>query len=443
MMGSVSTQVVASRVLNSIPEGLALAFFAWVLLRLVGRQNSGTRFAVWFMALGGISLLPFFPMLHLTTPLPGVPKSEVILPASWAGVVLAIWGVVALFGLVRLGFGVMRLASLRRSSVPVAFEELPPALASVLRNRHRTRNCELRVSSEIKVPTAIGFFRPVILLPAWAIGELSPEELSAVVLHESAHLERRDDWTNFAQKVVRALLFFHPAVLWVDRRLSLEREMACDDAVLAATGNPGAYARCLVSMAEKSFVRRTVALAQAAISRAHETSSRIAQILDGDRPTATHVFKPVLAAVAGVVAVALAVIPYSPRLVSFQSPTSVGSAAATEASAPEIPQIPHSMIVPAMARLQAPVAHGIKPALGRSLEQKSSPHRTVRNEVPLYAATALRNRKQTISQAQFLVVTERTDYYQHGDAVVGISTWRVMLVSAPVKAVPQVEPKQT
>jgi beta-lactamase regulating signal transducer with metallopeptidase domain len=71
-------------------------------------------------------------------------------------------------------------------------------------------------------------------------------------LHELAHLRRYDDWTNLAQKLVKALFFFHPAVWWIEKQVSLEREMACDDAVLAETASPRAYAECLAHLAEKT-----------------------------------------------------------------------------------------------------------------------------------------------------------------------------------------------
>src|SRR4029077_12962453 len=103
--------------------------------------------------------------------------------------------------------------------------------------------------------------------PRWAIDDLSPAELKAVVLHELGHLRRRDDWTNLAQQILRAMLFFHPGVGWIDSRLNREREMACDDLVLAGIGNAHSYAECLVSVAEKSAVRARMALALAAVSR--------------------------------------------------------------------------------------------------------------------------------------------------------------------------------
>src|SRR5205085_3857822 len=153
----------------------------------------------------------------------------------------------------------------------------------------------------------------------WALRELSADELRTTLLHEFAHLQRRDDWTNLAQKVVRTIFFFHPAVWWIERRLSLEREMACDEAVLAETENPRAYAECLVSLAEKSVVRRGLALAQAMVGRARETSLRLARILDGNRRSRSARNLPALAFLAFIVAGCVIALPEAPRLISFEN----------------------------------------------------------------------------------------------------------------------------
>ena len=143
-----------------------------------------------------------------------------------------------------------------------------------------------------------------------------PEDLNVILLHEFAHLRRGDDWTNLIQKVVHALFFFHPAVWWIERRLSVEREMACDDAVLAETANPHGYAACLVSLLEKVWriasSGKRWAMAQAAVRRAHEASLRLAQILDSNRPMATRVWKPALGMVGAFAVVCLLALPLAP-----------------------------------------------------------------------------------------------------------------------------------
>jgi hypothetical protein len=163
----------------------------------------------------------------------------------------------------------------------------------------------------------IGFFKPVIVIPAWALRELPSDELNVILLHEFAHLRRWDDWTNLLQKMVRAIFFFHPAVWWIESRLSLEREMACDDQVLARTGNPRGYAQCLISLLEKSAARRGWAMAQALVHRARESSLRVAQILDASRPNSKHVWKPALGIVGVFSLVCIAVVPSAPKFVAF------------------------------------------------------------------------------------------------------------------------------
>jgi len=163
----------------------------------------------------------------------------------------------------------------------------------------------------------VGFFQPAVILPVWSLEELSSAELDAVVLHELAHLRRWDDWTNLAQKLLRALFFFHPAVWFVENRLSLEREMACDDMVLAQTSDPRAYAECLVSLAEKNFLQRGLALAQAAVGRMRQTSLRVLQILDVRRPKSVGVWKPAPWVVAGFSVACLVGAEHAPRLVAF------------------------------------------------------------------------------------------------------------------------------
>ena len=73
--------------------------------------------------------------------------------------------------------------------------------------------------------------------------------------HELAHVRRRDDWTNLVQHCINALFFFHPAIWWVSKRISLEREIACDDQVLHSTRRPRAYALLLADLATRMFVR--------------------------------------------------------------------------------------------------------------------------------------------------------------------------------------------
>jgi len=105
-------------------------------------------------------------------------------------------------------------------------------------------------SSRVSVPAAFGALRPVVLLPAAAFSALPVKELEALLAHELAHIRRHDYLVNLLQSVAETLFFYHPAVWWVSHRLRLERENACDDLAVVATGSITIYARALLDLEE-------------------------------------------------------------------------------------------------------------------------------------------------------------------------------------------------
>jgi beta-lactamase regulating signal transducer with metallopeptidase domain len=312
-------QFVVERVLNSLPEGLLIALGAWLLLRLMGRENSGTRFAVWLVALAAVVVLPFLSGLGL--PEHGLPAlaphahPAIAIQAFWASAFFLLWIAIALAAVARVAVGVWQVRQIRRScaEIPAAFidAELQTLLAET------RRPVRLLTSEKARVPAALGFRNPAIVLPAWTLRDLSAAELRPILIHELAHLRRHDDWTNLAQKLVRAVLFFHPAVWWIDARLSMEREMACDDAVLAATGNPRAYAGCLIDLLEKSCARRGWSMAQAAVARARDASVRIARILSVGSVATTRVGRTALGVAASLALACAGIALCTPQMVEF------------------------------------------------------------------------------------------------------------------------------
>jgi beta-lactamase regulating signal transducer with metallopeptidase domain len=349
-------QIAIGRLLNSLPEGMLIAGFAWLMLRLLPRQNSGTRFAVWFVALLAVAGLPVAGVHfirgvaggHVASPAGNWGGSLFTVPGPWGTFLFLFWILAACAAMLRLTVGLWRLQRLRRSCIPIDPVGLDPSIQKTVAGFSSSfassfsfpRSVILATSENVSVPSALGFFKPMIVIPSWALLELSPEELNVILLHELAHLRRWDDWTNLLQKLVRAVLVFHPAVWWIESRMSLEREMACDDAVLAETANPRGYAKCLISLLEKSLARRGWAMAQAAVHRASEASLRLAQILDVNRTSTKHVWKPALGLVGAFSLVCLMVVPRAPRLVAFETSrpaVSSGNAQAVELSPSEFP----------------------------------------------------------------------------------------------------------
>lgn len=171
---------------------------------------------------------------------------------------------------------------LRRRGVtppPLALDGTFARLTGRMRIRRPVR---LLQSAAVAVPTALGALKPVILLPLCAVTSLSSEEMEAVLAHELAHIRRHDYFVNLLQTAAETLLFYHPAVWWVSRRIRVERENCCDDLAVLATGDARLYARALVELEEirGPRPRLTVAATGGSLSR------RIARLLPGFQPPA-------------------------------------------------------------------------------------------------------------------------------------------------------------
>ena len=96
----------------------------------------------------------------------------------------------------------------------------------------------------------IGWLRPVVLWPPALLAGLSVEQFESLLAHELAHVRRHDYLVNLVQTAIETLLFYHPAVWWLSRRIRHERECCCDDLAVAACGNRLSYARALAALEE-------------------------------------------------------------------------------------------------------------------------------------------------------------------------------------------------
>ena len=161
-----------------------------------------------------------------------------------------LWFVGVLLFSLRTAGGFFLVARLRRrDSKPMSATVV--ALCREMQNRlgitRAIRYCE---SLHLDAPAVVGWFRPVVLLPISALTGLTELQLRAVIAHELAHIRRLDAFFNLFQVAAETLLFYHPAVWWLSKRIRAERENCCDDVALAVCGNPAEYARALALMEE-------------------------------------------------------------------------------------------------------------------------------------------------------------------------------------------------
>ncbi len=426
-------QYMALRVVESIVEGTVIFAFASVISRFVPKVNAKARFAVWFSALVAIAVAPVATGVwssHVYGQGANVVKPLVTVPASWALYLFLGWAVTAGWFLLRVAKALRRLQILKSDCQPVDIGSLDATVQAQLNAWSGRKPIALCTSAYVKVPTAIGLTKPTILVPRWVMKELSSDELRHVVIHEMAHLQRGDDWSNLVQQVIKALFFFHPAVWWIEKEISLEREIACDDAVLAQTQDPRAYAACLARLAERTFVQRSVALAQAVLGKIRQTSVRVARILEGNRPSPTPSWKLAVSSVAGFAVIFSIGTARFQRLIGFQGlaprqfvrvvdEPSVSTAHASWVRNANLDA--RKTVTPIPAKFDAGSADSIAPSRPRT---GTSGHTRRLNDGLVHLASSKKARVPV--QETVLVVIQGTE--QDPDAMPGIEMWHVTVL---------------
>ncbi|MDB5339888.1 MAG: blaR1 8 [Planctomycetaceae bacterium] len=185
--------------------------------------------------------------------------------------------------LLRLTVGLWGGWKLRRRSSPVA----ETALLQALRRQSNSLGLRflplLAFCDQVAIPTVIGVLRPTILLPLSLTSGLTPEQIETILAHELAHVRRYDHLVNLLQRLVESVLFFHPAVWWLSNQIRVERELCCDDLVLACGAQPLDYAQSLLRVAELSRMsklnRSVSAVSLLATGQPSKLRQRIARLL--------------------------------------------------------------------------------------------------------------------------------------------------------------------
>jgi len=202
-----------------------------------------------------------------------------------AQAVVTIWAAGALVGFAGLTLGLWRVHRLKARSTP-----LEGALANDLPwlTESGGREIYLRLSYEIETPVAVGFGRPVILIPTDMATAAGLRAIEPVVMHEYAHLRRYDDWTNLAQRVIERVVWFDPLVWFIGHRLALEREVAADEAVVERTHDPKEYAATLWRMVREMRMPERIVVAPGAMLTRKQISQRIERLLQASRARRSH-----------------------------------------------------------------------------------------------------------------------------------------------------------
>lgn len=197
------------------------------------------------------------------------------------------WLVGFVFFMFRLGGGLWQLHRLRTRGLITLDAVWQEKLRAWSHRIGVAQPVTLLESALVRSPLTIGWLKPAILLPIGFVNHLSVAEVEAVLAHELAHIARRDWLFNLLQALVESVFYYHPAVWWISGVVRRERENACDDTALIATGNPIAFARALVQVQEMATPLPSLALAMTG-KRARPLLERVRRILNQPQQQQRH-----------------------------------------------------------------------------------------------------------------------------------------------------------
>ncbi|MFN8012489.1 MAG: M56 family metallopeptidase [Holophagaceae bacterium] len=253
----------ARALLHFLWQGALLGALAAGSLAALREGTPRARHAVAYAFLLAMALAPLATFLVLQAPAETLAPARALaarslapalapalaLPAtSRAPWIVSLWMAGVALGLVRLAGGFWRV----RAYLRMPWEPLDAFWAWRARRHAQALGLrgpvEVRVSRALALPMAARLLRPVVWMPAALFGAMDPVHIDALLAHELAHVARRDWLLNALQGVLESLLFYHPAVWWLSRRIRREREHACDDLAVALCGDAIAVAEALAAL---------------------------------------------------------------------------------------------------------------------------------------------------------------------------------------------------
>lgn len=276
--------------------------------------------------------------------------------------IMGVGAIIALGRLAALAYHLSAIVRLKRAGREPDHSILEQ-FQRILTELKVTRTPTLLIVPETVRPCATGFWRPAVLAPAHVLAG-GANRAEPILRHELAHIARRDDWANLFQNLVAAIFFFHPAVWLLSRRLDAEREIACDDHVLAADPDRRRYALLLTEFASQSAVSRWPA-ALAAWGSKSQLRRRIDMILDQKRNASPHATRRSVGIV-GIAALlaAIVAIGFGPRVALAQSehPDEIGEPSSEAAASENIDSTPRPIIARGVVAAVSPRHAIVAPA---------------------------------------------------------------------------------
>ena len=277
-------QAISWTLIHSIWQGFVLALFAGIVLQLTKKLTSALRYLllaflfVAFIIGNAVTFLHLFQQKNTnflvpTIPIPGgeidslasntlpeILTNTIQFLNANAFTITAIWFLVFIYQLLMMLVGFNQIHRIRNYQTQLPSDFWIKRFSELCEKVNIKSSITLLESALVKVPSVTGFFKPMILVPIGLLANLSTEQTEAILLHELAHIRRKDFMINIIQRIAEITFFFNPGLIWVSSLLHAERENCCDDIAVAATNKKVAFVHALVSFHEYSLQTNTLAI---------------------------------------------------------------------------------------------------------------------------------------------------------------------------------------
>jgi len=292
----------ALTLIHFIWQGIAIAAVLKLALAFTSYKKSRLRYGYSALAMLSSLLLPFFTFFTIYKPTylqlsKYVSQSSITNPATNSAVSLnndthssiaeylpylaIVWLIVVAILSAKLLIEIYIVNQLPRKNIIQADMQLTNRFNDLVRRLNLNSAPRLLISLKTNVPMAIGWLRPVVLIPVSMLTGLTSTQLDMLILHELAHIRRHDYLVNFIQTLVEILLFFHPAVIWISNQMRNEREYCSDDIAVQNSGDAIAYAHTLADTASLCHQHRNRSIPSMAMAASGgDLKQRVMRLID-------------------------------------------------------------------------------------------------------------------------------------------------------------------
>ena len=279
-----AVDAVGSAILHSLWQGALLGILTAVALRALQGSSASLRYAVACLGLASFTLAWLTTAIGSANPVATSQPAALMIPSgparfdsltpasvssfpaaevapgpavrrpwierleSWSRAAVPLWFVGVLGLCIRLVFGWLWVARIRRAANEPLNGLWPERVRAMAGRLRISKPVGVVQSAVVQVPMLVGWIRPIILIPASVVSGLTVAQLEAVIAHELAHVRRHDYLANIVQTAAEILLFYHPACWWISKQIRAEREHACDDLAVRVCGDRVLYAEALADL---------------------------------------------------------------------------------------------------------------------------------------------------------------------------------------------------